>query len=250
MTVIYEINPPKIPDGMDESSEEVKESLQRLQQRVSEISHLCGGIHVTDSVLGTRRVSALTTGGILKVNHPHLQITISLRVRDRNMDAIKEVVKKSLELGLDGILVLKGDHSKDNPYDSGLIPSQVVQDISKTEFSGKVKLFLSLPSNPNFEKIQKKITAAPSGFMTQVIHSSQQVKRISEKLRLQGFRVIPCILLPSEKNEGSAKFLNLDWSEYKDAPAEFIKEIHQISGDVLITSPSDFAFAKETLKKI
>ncbi|PIW31542.1 MAG: 5,10-methenyltetrahydrofolate synthetase, partial [Nitrosopumilales archaeon CG15_BIG_FIL_POST_REV_8_21_14_020_37_12] len=142
------------------------------------------------------------------------------------------------------------DPSKDNPYDSGLIPSQVVQDISKTEFYGKVKLFLSLPSNPNFEKIQKKITAAPSGFMTQVIHSSQQVKRISEKLRLQGFRVIPCILLPSEKNEGSAKFLNLDWSEYKDTPAEFIKEIHQISGDVLITSPSDFAFAKETLKKI
>lgn len=250
MTVIYEINPPKIPDGMDESSEEVKESLERLQQRVSEISHLCGGIHVTDSVLGTRRVSALTTGSILKVNHPHLQITISVRVRDRDMNAIKEIVKKSLELGLDGILILKGDPSKDNPYDSGLIPSQVVQDINKTEFSGKAKLFLSLPSNPNFEKIQKKIAAAPSGFMTQVIHSSQQVKRISEKLRLQGFRVIPCILLPSERNEGSAKFLNLDWSEYKDNPAGFIKEIHQISGDALITSPSDFAFAKETLKKI
>ena len=86
--------------------------------------------------------------------------------------------------------------------------------------------------------------------MTQVIRSVNQVQRISERLRPQGFRVIPCILLPSEKNEGSAKFLNLDWSEYKKNPTDFIKEIHKIAGDVLITSPSDFTFAKETLKKL
>jgi len=57
-------------------------------------------------------------------------------------------------------------------------------------------------------------------------------------------------LLPTEKNENSAKFLELDWSGYKENPANFIKQIHSISGDVLITSPNDFAFAKETLKKI
>lgn len=250
MTLIYEINPPKIPEGLDESSDEVRDALQKLEQRVSNISKFCGGIHVTDSVLGTRRVSALTTGKILKKNHPDLQITISLRVRDRDMKSIKEIVAKSLELRLDGILVLKGDPSKDNPYDSGLVPSQVVKDLNDSEFSGKAKFFLSLPSNPDFNKIQKKILAAPSGFMTQVIHSSEQVMRISEKLRLQGFRVIPCVLLPSEKNQGSAKFLNLDWSEYREDPAKFIREIHQIAGDVLITSPSDFTFAKDTLEKV
>ena len=250
MTIIYEMNPPKIPDDMDESSEEVKKLLEKLEQRVSEISQFCGGIHVTDSVLGTRRVSAITTGKILKKNHTHLQITISMRVRDRDMSAIKEIVKKALEADIDGILVLKGDPSKDNPYDSGLIPSQVVKELNESEFSGKTNFFLSLPSNPNFEKIQKKISAFPSGFMTQVIHSSQQVKRISEKLKLQGFRIIPCVLLPSEKNEGSAKFLNLDWSGYKENPVNFIKEIHSIAGDILITSPNDFAFAREILKKI
>jgi len=249
MTVIYEINPPKIPDGMDESSDEVRESIGKLVKRVSDISSLCGGIHITDSVLGTRRVSALTAGKILKDNHPQLKITISLRVRDRNMNEIKEIVRKSIDIGLDGILVLKGDPSKDNPYDSGIIPSQAVKKL-ESEFAGKTSFFLSLPSNPNFEKIQKKISASPAGFVTQVIHSTQQVKRISEKLRLQGFRVIPCILLPSEKNESSAKFLNLDWSEYRKDPARFIKEIHQIAGDALVTSPSDFTFAKETLMKL
>ncbi|QUC65009.1 methylenetetrahydrofolate reductase [Nitrosopumilus sp. K4] len=249
MSIIYEVNPPKIPTGLDESSKEVNESLEKLQQRVSSISTLCDGIHITDSVLGTKRVSALTTGEILKNNHPHLKITISLRVRDRDMDEIKDIVRKSIGLGLDGILVLMGDPSKTNPYESGLVPSQVVKELNK-EFAEKIDFFLSLPSNPNFEKIQKKIAAVPIGFITQVIHSSKQVERISEKLRLQGFRIMPCILLPSEKNENSAKFLKLDWSEYKKDPASFIKQIHQIAGDVLITSPSDFTFAKETLEKI
>ena len=250
MTIIYEINPPKIPEGMSESDSKVNELVDKLVQRVSDISSSCGGIHITDSVLGTKRVSALDTGKILKGNHPHLKITISLRVRDRDMNSIKDIVRKSIEIGLDGILVLMGDPSKDNPYNSGLVPSQVVKELNKSEFGGKTSFFLSLPSNPNFEKIQKKIAASPAGFMTQVIHSTSQVQRISEKLRLKGFRVIPCILLPSEKNEGSAKFLNLDWSEYKQNPASFIKETHQIAGDVLITSPSDFLFAKEILKKL
>lgn len=250
MTVIYEINPPKIPDGEDESSDKVRLLLEKLEHRVSNISSMCGGIHITDSVLGTRRVSALVTGKILKKNHPHMQITISMRVRDRDMNLVKETVKKSIEIGLNGILVLKGDPSKDNPYDSGLIPSQVVKELNESEFAEKTDFFLSLPSNPSFEKIQKKISANPVGFITQVIHSKEQVKRISEKLRSKGFRVIPCILLPSEKNESSAKFLNLDWSEYKEDPESFIKEIHNLAGDVLITSPSDFAFAKETLKQL
>lgn len=250
MTIIYEINPPKISEGMDESSDEVKESVEKLVRRVSDISPLCGGIHITDSVLGTRRVSALTTGKILKNNHPHLKITISLRVRDRDMNAIKETVRRSIEMRLDGILILMGDPSKDNQHNSGLVPSQVVKELNRSEFAGKTSFFLSLPSNPNFEKIQKKVASHPAGFMTQVIRSVNQVQRISERLRPQGFRVIPCILLPSEKNEGSAKFLNLDWSEYKKNPTDFIKEIHKIAGDVLITSPSDFTFAKETLKKL
>ena len=250
MAVIYEINPPKIPEGVELSNDEINSLLSNLLQRVSDISNLCDGIHVTDSVLGTRRVSALTAGKLLKANHPNLQITISMRVRDKDMDLIKQIVQESIDLRLDGILVLKGDPSKENPTDSGLIPSQVVKQLNELGYGERMNFFLSLLSDPNFEKIQKKIAAAPKGFMTQVIHSAEQVQRISDKLRPSGFRIIPCILLPTEKNEGSAKFLELDWSGYKESPANFIKEIHSIAGDVLITSPNDFTFAKETLKKI
>ncbi|MEK6930400.1 MAG: 5,10-methenyltetrahydrofolate synthetase, partial [Thermoproteota archaeon] len=161
MAVIYEINPPKIPEGVELSNDEINSLLSNLLQRVSDISNLCDGIHVTDSVLGTRRVSALTAGKLLKANHPNLQITISMRVRDKDMDLIKQIVQKSIDLRLDGILVLKGDPSKENPTDSGLIPSQVVKQLNELRYGEKMNFFLSLLSDPNFEKIQKKITAAP-----------------------------------------------------------------------------------------
>lgn len=155
MAVIYEINPPKIPEDIKTSNDEINSLLAKLVQRVSDISTLCDGIHVTDSVLGTRRVSALTTGKILKANHPNLQITISMRVRDKDMDLIKQIVQESIDLKLDGILVLKGDPSKENPIDSGLIPSHVVKQLNELGYGKKMNFFLSLPSNPNFEKFKK-----------------------------------------------------------------------------------------------
>ena len=152
--------------------------------------------------------------------------------------------------GLNGVLVLKGDPSKNEVKESGLIPSQTVKHFKELGFGKKIDLYLSLPSNPNFDKIQKKIDAEPTGFVTQVIHSIEEVSRIVDKLKPIGFRIIPCVLLPSEKNEKSAKFLNLDWSSYSDSAVDFVKKVNKIAGEVLITSPNDFAYAKEVLSKL
>ena len=48
------------------------------------------------------------------------------------------------------------------------------------DLSKKIELFLSIPSNPNFAKIQKKIDAKPTGFFTQVINSKNQIEKISD----------------------------------------------------------------------
>ena len=250
MTIVYEINPPKVPKGESLSADKIDSLLSKLKERVSDISKSCDGIHLTESVLGISRVSPIITADILRREHPHLQITISMRVIDKDLKAIENYVDDAISAKVDGILVLKGDPSQDNPMDSGLAPSQVVKHLEEKNYSGKIKLFLSLPNNPNFDKIKKKVDAMPVGFMTQVIHSVEQVKRICDELKPKGFRIMPCILIPSDKNSKSAEFLKLDWSSYKDRINEFINEIHQISGDVLITSPNDFGFAKEVLGKL
>ena len=74
--------------------------------------------------------------------------------------------------------------------------------------------------------------------MTQVVQSVEQVQNLADNLK--GFSVIPIILFPSKKNEKSAKFLNLELSSYSKDFEELVKQSQKITGDILITSPSDF----------
>ncbi|HXX05583.1 MAG TPA: 5,10-methenyltetrahydrofolate synthetase, partial [Candidatus Bathyarchaeia archaeon] len=127
--------------------------------------------------------------------------------------------------------------------------SEVVKQFNEQGFNKKIDLYLSIPSNPDFEKIHKKIEAQPKGFVTQVVSSIDQVTKIVDRLKPQGFKIIPCILLSSELNEKSAKMLNLDWSNYGKDLVGFIKEVNKIAGNVLLSSPNDFKKALEILKK-
>jgi len=102
-----------------------------------------------------------------------------LRVRGKNLNDIEKIVEQSVGT-VDGILVLMGDKSDAVSSKAELIPSQVVKTLNDNGLGKKTELFLSIPSNPNFAKIQKKIDAKPAGFFTQVIHSKEQIEKISD----------------------------------------------------------------------
>ena len=206
MTVRYEINPPKISDD----GQDVRNV---LFERIETISSVCNGIHLTDSVLGIPRVSPFEIAKQIRESNKKIKLTCSLRIRDKNLNDIEKIVQESIGT-VDGILVLMGDKSDTMPNKDNLIPSQVVKALNDNGLDKKIELFLSLPSNPNFAKIQKKIDAKPVGFVTQVIHSKDQVEKIVNYLRPNGFKIIPCLLLPSKNNLKSAEFLKIDWSNY------------------------------------
>ena len=247
MTLRYEINPPKIAPNSNLSTEKSLELLDKVKFRVNEISNLCGGLHFTDSVLGIPRISPIITGELIRKTNQKIEITVSLRVRDKNIDTLTQLMEDVVSTKLNGVLILKGDASPNEQFDSGLIPSKTVKYFKELGFDKKMDLYLSLPSNPDFNKIQKKIDAEPTGFITQVIHSIEEVSKIADKLKPQGFKIIPCLLLPSEKNAKSAELLQLDWAKYENSVQDFIKQVEKIAGDVLITSPNDFKYAKEIL---
>jgi len=242
MTVRYEINPPKISDD----GQDVRNV---LFERIETISSVCNGIHLTDSVLGIPRVSPFEIAKQIRESDKNVKLTCSLRVRDKNLNDIEKIVQESIGT-VDGILVLMGDKSDTMSNKDNLIPSQVVKALNDNGLGKKIELFLSIPSNPNFSKIQKKIDAKPIGFVTQVIHSKDQVEKIVNYLRPNGFKIIPCLLLPSKNNLKSAEFLKIDWSNYKENIIEFINEIHSIDSEILVTSPNDFKRAHETLTKL
>ncbi len=241
MTIRYEINPPRT-DARD-----IDGKMAEQMNRIGRISGLCSGVHVTDSVLGTDRVPAIDVAEKIKSRHRSLEVTISVRVRDKTMQQIEDIAGRMHKSRIDGMLILKGDPS--GRPESGLIPSAVAGELIRTGAAKRDKVYLSLPSRPDFAKIRAKISANPAGFVTQVIRSKGEADRICRHLNPLGFRIVPCILLPSEKNAASAKTLGLDWSSYESDAAKFVSDIEGASGDVLITSPNDFALALETLYK-
>jgi len=242
MTVRYEINPPKISD-------DGQNARNVLFERIKMISSVCNGIHLTDSVLGIPRVSPFEIAKQVRESNKKIKLTCSLRVRDKNLNDVEKIVEQSIGT-VDSILVLMGDKSDTVSNKDELVPSQVVKALNDNGLGKKTELFLSIPSNPNFAKIQKKIDAKPTGFFTQVVHSKDQIEKSSGQLGANGFKIIPCLLLPSHKNLKSAEFLKIDWSDYKENIVGFINEICCITVDILITSPYDFKRAYETISKL
>ena len=241
MTITYEINPPRISADQN--------ALNTLFERIESISTVCDGIHLTDSVLGIPRVSPLNIAKKIREVNQKIKLTCSLRIRDKELNTIEGIVKESIGI-VDGVLILMGDKSNTNSYKTNLVSSQVVTSLNDKGFGKKLELFLSIPATPNFTKIQKKINAKPKGFFTQVVNSKAMVQRITDFLKPNGFRIIPCLLLPSEKNSKSAEFLKIDWSDYENNFIEFAHQIHELAGDILISSPNDFKGAHEILSKL
>lgn len=242
MTVRYEINPPKI-------SNDGQNIRNVLFERIETISSVCNGIHLTDSVLGIPRVSPFEIAEQIREHNKNIKITCSLRIRGKNLNEIEKIIEHSVST-IDGVLVLMGDKSDSMLNKTELIPSQVIKTLNDNGLNKKIELFLSIPNSPNFTKIQKKINARPTGFFTQVIQSKYQIKKIVDNLKPNNFKIIPCLLLPSQNNLKSAEFLKIDWSAYKENMIGFVNEIHSITNDVLITSPNDFKGAYETISKL
>ncbi len=127
MTLRYEINPPKIVPNSNLSDEQSLELLDKVKMRVSEIDNLCDGLHFTDSVLGIPRVSPITTGDLIRKSNQKIEITVSLRVRDKNLNTLTQLMEDVVSTRLNGVLILKGDPSPNEQYDSGLIPSKTAK---------------------------------------------------------------------------------------------------------------------------
>ncbi|NNM36267.1 MAG: 5,10-methenyltetrahydrofolate synthetase [Nitrosopumilus sp.] len=243
MTIRYEANPPKILPDVD-----TNESILKFIEKIKIISKKCDAVHLTENVLGFQRVSPIEVGKIIRKEIPDLPITVSLRVRDKSETEISEFVGNCIAIGFSGILVLMGDPSQSGKQDSGQIPSMVVKKLREQGIDSKIDLYLSISNKPNFSKIGKKLESNPKGFMTQVIQNIEQVQNLSNNLK--GFSIIPILLYPSPKNEKSAKFLNLDLESYSQEFEELLDKTHEITGDVLITSPSDFNGLNEFLNKL
>ncbi|MDE1816665.1 MAG: 5,10-methenyltetrahydrofolate synthetase, partial [Thaumarchaeota archaeon] len=118
MTIIYELNPPKVIQDRILSHDELQDSVEKFKAKSTKIAQVCDGIHVTDSVLGIPRISPITAGFFIKNSNDKIKISASVRVRDRNHTSITQTVCDAILLNLNGVLIVKGDPPPTGPKDS------------------------------------------------------------------------------------------------------------------------------------
>lgn len=247
----FELNPPKTIQNRYFEEHELRESLSSLVKRASDLVGLVEGIHVTDSVLGIPRISGISFAHFIRRAGNSLPISCSLRARDRNYTSFMQFVGDAILLGLESILILKGDELGPDLSTSNLKPTEILEVLQSEKYDRYMRFSLAAPSKLTDKvQIEKKILSRPYSLVTQSIESLADLGDLADLAKRHGIRVVACIMIPSEKNFKSAQMIGLDWHEYSKDPVSFIIEAGKIADEVLLTSPNHFAAAIELLKII
>ncbi len=243
MAIVYEVNPPRVEDGQG-----TRAQLESMTGRLGRMIKVADGLLVTDGVLGTRRIGALDACAEIIAQGAGIDVMMSLRTRDRSLERITSDIAAAARTGVSGVLLVRGDPPQyEGAHDSGLYPGGVLARLRAGSSTCGLRMLLSLPTAPDAARTQKKLAARPDGFVTQVISSAAQATSIVGEMLEHGVGVMPCVMIPSPKNAASARTLGLDWSAYRDDPGAFVRRVHEIAGNVLVTSPRDRAMAESVI---
>ncbi len=257
MKIAYEMNPPRIMVSSSNSNrserfdlQSLSSDIERFYSRVMALDGLAYMIHVTDSVLGIPRLSSIRIGR--EIMHRYKQRTrCSIRVRDRNMNAVLQLVTDAILDGIDGLLIIKGDEPKHSSVDSAVKPSSVVKFLNEHGFSKHIRLYLSIDAeNYSEDELNRKVSAEPHGLITQSISSLEPLALLADRVKANNMCIIPCIMVPSPKNRTSAASINLDWSKYEQDVESFVLEAYRLCGEVMVTSPNSFNDGIDILKRL
>lgn len=247
----FELNPPKTVQNRYFEDHELRKSLLSLVGRARELVGLVDGIHITDSVLGIPRISGISFAHFIRNSGNSLPISCSLRARDRNYTSFMQFVGDAILLGLESILILKGDELGPDSSTSNLKPTEILKILQREKYDRYINFNLTAPSKITDRfQIEKKILSKPHSLVTQSIESLANLEELADLAKQHGIRTVACIMIPSDKNLKSAQMIGLDWNEYSKDPVSFITEAGKIADEVLLTSPNHFAAAIEVLKVI
>ena len=247
----FELNPPKTVQNRYFEDHELRKSLLSLVGRARELVGLVDGIHITDSVLGIPRISGISFAHFIRHSGNNLPISCSLRARDRNYTSFMQFVGDAILLGLESILILKGDELGPDSSTSNLKPTEILKILQREKYDRYINFNLTAPSKVTDRfQIEKKILSKPHSLVTQSIESLANLEELADLAKQHGIRTVACIMIPSDKNLKSAQLIGLDWNEYSKDPVSFITEAGKIADEVLLTSPNHFAAAIEVLKVI
>ncbi len=256
MKITYELNPPKIFHDLTININRLNDEIDKFIYRSQIILKYVNALHITDSVLGIPRISSIHGASIIlkNIKNEKIILSCSVRTRDRNLNSLIQFATQAIFLKIKDLLFIMGDkpiiYNKITPKILSK-PTDVISTLNSLGYNKLINLNLSIPNKILDSNIfTKKIQSNPYGVITQSINSLEEVKELASLLKPHPIKLIPCIMIPSEKNIKAAKMIGLNWEKYKDDVLGLILEMEKLVDHVLITSPNDFNEGVETLKRI
>ena len=247
----FELNPPKTVQNCYFEVQDLQQSCSLLVNRANELVGLVDGIHLTDSVLGVPRISGISFAHFIRRSGNTLPISCSVRARDRNYTSFMQFVGDAILMGLESILILKGDELGPDSSTSNLKPTEILSVLQSEKYDRCINFSLAAPSKVKDKNlIEKKLRSRPYSLVTQSIESLADLGELADLAKQHGIRTVACIMVPSEKNLKSAQMIRLDWNKYSNDPVSFIIEAKKIADEVLLTSPNHFAAAVDVLRGV
>lgn len=184
----------------------------------------------------------------------NIKISCSIRNRDRNINSIIQIVTESIYLKITDLLFIMGDmpnYEDANNQKFLSKPTETIKILNQSGFNKYINLNLSVSNRVTEEKkIEKKIKSKPYAMVTQTISSFNEINHLVEILKPHSIKLIPCIMVPSEKNLKAAKMIGLDWEEYSKDFYNFLFDVEKITDTILLTSPNDFQSGIDILKRV
>ncbi len=238
----YELNPPAVLGAGPPRNGIVRADIKLFLDRVEQISLHVDSLHLTDSVLGTPRISSVCAAALIKDKVRHsLRLVCNLRTCDHSLNGIVQMVGEAHALGVKGIALVRGDlpmHGVPLRND----PVKVLSYLREIGFQGdEIKLYLTTSPDATPSSLALKLRAKPDGFVTKTITSIESFERLSDYLMSRGMEVMAPILVPSEKNRLPAKLVGLDWASYSDDVVSFVRRVGRKASEVVLSSPNHFA---------
>src|SRR2546427_5574042 len=105
MNIWFELNPPRIMQDEFFDTNLLNQAIQKLVNRALSIVDLVNGIHLTDSVLGVPRISSVTAANFLKITCNKVNVSCSVRTRDRNFISICQLISDAILIGVKSLLI-------------------------------------------------------------------------------------------------------------------------------------------------
>ncbi len=240
--VAYEMNPPLVLHDGILVAEHLKERVDKFLARARRAAELVNCVFVTDSVLGKPRLSSIYSAYRIRKLLPKTKIFCSLRTCDHSLPAILSLANEAESLGVNGLLLIKGDAPKYGSVLNKISPSTILTDLRKAGFrrDGSLSFYLSVEPSVSAKILEKKISAEPDGLITQLIDSQEKFREIRRRVKRDDVELVACVMAPSSENEASAKQFGVKLQDSEEDAKKFALGLLRIGDGIVLSSPRSF----------